>query len=177
MICLYTSESLGSHRRETVVWFVWPNGDCYWRFSWVLYCVSLFRWEAGERWKREDLKGKKTGLFSLCIVHHALPFLSFSPPFFFFCVCLIQYVAKKKHFQPLYLKAFHKTGFWMCSRFLTHYSLTTRSTDVESLVLKFATVVTFTEAMPSPSITGCFFYFVLINQEKTCSIMWLKWPQ
>lgn len=99
MICLYTSESLGSHRRETVVWFVWPNGDCYWRFSWVLYCVSLFRWEAGERWKREDLKGKKTGLFSLCIVHHALPFLSFSPPFFFF-LCVFNPIRSEKETFP-----------------------------------------------------------------------------
>lgn len=90
--------------------------------------------------------------------------------FFFFLIFvllfLIQYVAEKKHYQPVYLKALHKTGFWMCFRFLTHYSLTTRSTDVQSMALKFATVVTFTEAMPNSSLTWCSLYFLLINQEK-----------
>ena len=86
-ICLYTLEFLGSHRRETAVWFVWPKGDVF--VSIVLSLSFAWRLGRGGRGKRkargEDDKGKGESPFlsfyrSLCA---SFSFFLFS--FFFLC--------------------------------------------------------------------------------------------
>ena len=76
----------------------------------IVLCLSFSLGGWGEV-EEGRFKGKEDGPFLSLYRSPCASFSFFLSSFFFLCVCLIQYVAKKKHFQPLYLKAFHKTGF------------------------------------------------------------------